>query len=51
VMIASMLAFGASLEEMEAIFGANVAVNRFEISRGCHVTVMESGKFLRVSIH
>lgn len=46
VIIASIVACGASLEETEAIFGAKADVSRFDISRGCHVTVIESGKFL-----
>lgn len=45
--MASILAFGASLEETEAILEANVVVKRFEIKRGCQVTVMESGKLLK----
>lgn len=28
------------------MFGAKAVVSRLEIRRGCHVTVMESGKFL-----
>jgi hypothetical protein len=47
VMIVSIVACGASLDDTEAMFGAKAAVKRLEISRGCHVTVMESGKFLR----
>jgi hypothetical protein len=46
VMMASIVACGASLEETDAILGANAEVRRLEISRGCHVTVIESGKFL-----
>lgn len=47
VIMVSMVACGASLDDTEAIFGAKAAVRRLEIRRGCHVTVMESGKFLR----
>ena len=43
-----MVASGASLEETEAILGANAVVSRFDMRRGCHVTVMESGKFLGI---
>jgi len=42
----STVACGASLEEIEVMFGAKAVVSRLEIRRGCHVTVMESGKFL-----
>lgn len=47
VMMVSMVACGASLADTEAMVGAKAAVRRLEIRRGCHVTVMESGKFLR----
>ena len=43
----SMVACGASLEETSVILGAKAVVRRFDIRRGCHVTVIESGKFLR----
>lgn len=48
-MIASIVACGASLDGMAAILGAKAVVRRFDIRRGCQVTVMESGKFLGVS--
>jgi hypothetical protein len=42
----STVACGASLDEIDIMFGAKAVVSRLEIRRGCHVTVMESGKFL-----
>ena len=46
VIMTSMVACGGSFADIEAILGANVVVNKLEIKRGCHVTVMESGKLL-----
>lgn len=36
------------MADMDAILGANIVVRRLEIRRGCHVTVIESGKFLHL---
>jgi len=46
VMIVSIVACGASREEMDVILGAKTVVRRLEMRRGCHVTVIESGKLL-----
>lgn len=43
----SMVVCDASVETMVAMFGAKAVVSRLEMRRGCHVTVIESGKFLR----
>lgn len=47
-MSTSIVACGASWDDIDAILGAKAVVSRFDIRRGCQVTVMESGKFLGI---